>query len=130
MYIYSISNCTCNICRFIRLQKLILKILSKLYIYIFKKLKPLIILLKRYIHCKEILNDIKYQSKYNIKNENCMICLDSFDLNCKLIRSKCNHHFHKKCFENYYNHYYNYYNNNNNNNNIKFLCPLCRIQIS
>ena len=64
----------------------------------------------------KLLNDTEYQIKYNTIDESCIICLEKIIVNTKIIRTKCNHHFHTECFEKYL-----VYNNFN-----KSGCPICR----
>ena len=51
------------------------------------------------------------------KNENCCICLEPLSNNT-IVKTRCNHLFHKKCMHNYL---------ACDENNLD--CPLCRIEI-
>lgn len=112
MYMFSSSNCVCINCRSNRLCE----ILYKLYKFICKKLMKFILIIKIKKFMKPLLNDTEYQIKYNTIDESCIICLEKIIVNTKIIRTKCNHHFHTECFEKYL-----VYNNFN-----KSGCPICR----
>ena len=88
-----------------------INLISFLYKIVYKKLMRFILTFKIKKFMKPLLNDIQYQIKYNIHDETCIICLEKIIVNTKIIRTKCNHHFHTECLQEYLG-----YNNFNNKN--------------
>ena len=55
---------------------------------------------------------------YNLIDDECPICLETFVLNSELNRTSCNHHYHPKCLKNYLTKLC-----------INPICPMCRTNI-